>query len=220
MPAIVANAPNFLLNSDYPLDKLVYVAQGSCSMGPYVDVNIPHGLPFIPNCLMQWSRTSDFAVTYDENTGPFPSGNPGYMFSLQVSSEATATNVILRGNGIITITIYYRIIAFEPNDSATTVAPTSSTSDNFLLNTDYNYTKLYLYDNVTLAAGASTSIAHNFGYLPQVLSWAVLSGTSYSGVYISYSNQNIMREITTTNLNITNNLTATAKVYYRIYIDA
>ena len=116
MPAIQANAKSFLINSDYPLDKVVYINQGSVNIGGGIDRIIAHGLPFTPLISFVWSFTADFAITYQFNNGSFPSGNPGYYFSLQLSIQANATNITLSGNGTITsTTVYYRIFGFPHN---------------------------------------------------------------------------------------------------------
>ena len=57
------NPNNFLINTDYPLDMIIYykfyelTTNGSSSQ----TVTIPHGLGFTPLLFGVWSTTPDFA---------------------------------------------------------------------------------------------------------------------------------------------------------------
>lgn len=211
---------NFLFNTDYPIDQLVFVHEGSGSLGTGGTINVPHGLPFIPNVLFYWSFNSDFSIVYDQNVGPFPSGNPSFPFTLQVTATSDATNVILNANGTLgPSTVYYRIMAFEPSDSSADVPATAQSADNFTLNTDQNYTKLFLNDKVTVASGGNTTITHDLGYIPQVMIWNVFSGVSTPMQYTSLDGFNRDVEVTTTSIIINNDTFLTYDFYYRIYAD-
>lgn len=225
MPANTLYAPSFDLDTDYPLDKVIYIASGSGSISGSSDIVFPHGLPFAPMTGFYWSLTPDFSVIYENNVGPFPSGNPSVTFTLQVAIEADATNVTLRGNGILgSTTIYYRVFGFQPDDLDENLSSTSNQADQFILNTDYNYLKLLTADNVTLAAGASTTITHNLGYKPQVTGWFQYLGTIYPLQFVSLDPtgvaQNSSMEITDTTLVLYNGPILPSKFYYRIYLDS
>lgn len=213
---------NALLDSRYPMDKIIYLNQTSITSGAGTNVTIPHGFSFIPLPMMQWSFTQDFATSYETNTGQFPSGNPGYPFSLRVTIEANATNFIIRGDGVIgPTTIYVRIFAFQPSTSNVDVNPTVSSGDNSVINYAYNYMKLISESRTALLAPRSTTtIAHNLGYYPHILAWMETSlGTIYP-VDLSYPLNNPNIEVTTTALIIRNDdFLGSWYIHYRLYID-
>jgi len=216
----MADPRNFLLNTDYPVDKVVYINQGSVSMAGGVDRDIAHGLPFIPLVSFVWSFTPDFSVTYQYNMGPFPSGNPGYFFSLQVSISANATNIRLSGNGVLgATTIYYRIFAFVPDDFVGDIPSTTTLADNFVLLTDLNYTKLLTSSSVVLAPGQVFPIGHGLGYFPQVLAWVRPNNGPTIYPLEAQSPYNVNSEITTSSLILNNQDFQPQTVYYRIYTD-
>jgi len=219
MPAILANARNFLQNTDYPLDKVVYLNSGTTNIASGGSVNIAHGLPFIPLINFYWSLTPDFAVVYEDNVGPFPSGNPGFFFTLQVSARVTATNITLDANGTLgSTTIYYRIFGFQPDDSNVDLPPTASAGDVFSFNTDYNYLKLYSASHVSLAAGASFTLVHGLGYRPQVSTWFQTGGINYPSTYSNEDGRQV--EVTSSSVVFTNNSLSSGTMYYRIYQDS
>lgn len=219
----MADPRQFLINTDYPLDKVVYIKQGSTVIGTGGTVLIPHGLPFIPNALFIWSFTQDFSVTYPENTGAFPSGNPGFFFTLQVAMVSNATNIKLDANGTLgPTTIYYRIIAFAPSDYTGDLPATTSLGDRFVINTDSNYTKLVSEGILTLNIGNTQSVVHSLGYLPQVIYWYVSGGISYPMGYTNYFfgvNQSWNAILNTTSLTFNNNGFTNGVIHYRLYAD-
>lgn len=179
MPAVAANAKNFLLNSDYPQDKVVLLLSGSIPIDSATHT-IPHNLPFTPLVDGCWSMTSDFSTSYEFYSGDFPSGNPGYFFAHEVQLQANSTNVILPTLDIAggSKTAYYRIFGFEPSDSTADIASPITSSDNFVLNTDYNYMKLYTSGVANPGTAATYTIVHGLGYKPQVRAWYTVAGIS------------------------------------------
>lgn len=177
MPADVQKAKNFLLTTDFPLDKVIYLQSGSDTIpfptAGYV-VTIAHGLPFIPLVSGSWSLTSDFSLLYEYGSGTFPSSNIGASnFDQSMTISADSVNVYITPINVSgsSFTLYYRIFAFEPSDSNEDLEPTASAGDDFVLNTDYNYTKLYLNDVILSPAVGTEVILHNLGYEPQVMAW-------------------------------------------------
>lgn len=188
MPAILANAQNFLLNTDFPLDKIVHLKSGSFTVGGLTQGNfqtIPHNLGFIPLCNGNWSLTADFSVQYNYGNGIVPSSNPGALFDTVANVFADNTNVYISTDNanVSSRTIYYRIFALQPPDDDSTVAPVVSQGDTFVLNTDYNYTKLYLENYLDVPATGGTSnmyaVPHNLGYTSQGIGWQQLD--TYNG---------------------------------------
>lgn len=216
MPANPTTAKDMLVTSDYPLDKVVYLNSGSGSIASGGTITIAHGLSFTPLTGLVWSTTSDFSISYSDNSGSFPSGNPGFFYSLQVAVSSDSTNIYLDANGTAgSTTIYYRIFAFQPDDSNVDLPGTSSTADDFTISTDYNYSKLFEASHFTGSAGSTTTISHNIGELPKVLTWYKVGTRTYPVAFMSVDG--IQTEVTTTSIIIKNNLFVSAVIYYRAY---
>lgn len=155
---------DFVLNTDYEMDKIVLFKQGSFTQS----LQIPHGLSYTPLPFGVWSLDSDFNST---NTISGIDSNPEIPYTpmLSVSLIANSTNLVLNSaSNTNNAPIYYRIYAFEPSTSTKDAPSTSTNANKFILNSDYNYAKL-------LASGEFTTTGqeyqHNLGYLPQVLAW-------------------------------------------------
>lgn len=186
MPANVSVAKNFLLTTDFPLDKVVFLSSGTATV-PFptagFKVTIPHGLSFTPLTSGNWAFTSSFSTSYEYGSGTFPSSNVGasnFDFVLNVSSDATniyITPVNVSGSAV---DIYYRVFGLEPSDSNADVPFTASSADDFVLSTDYNYTKLYIEGSSTGAAPFSSTATTSLGYRPQVSYWYTdVTATTY-----------------------------------------
>ena len=221
MPAIAANAQNFLINSDYPMDKVVYLLSDSASMTGGTSLTIPHGLPFTPLVDMVWSYNSNFSVTYSDNAGPAPSAVYGWVFDLQVTVQSDATNIYINAGGpAAAATVYYRVFAFQPDDSNVELPATASSGDSFVLNSTYNYAKLLTAGHVSYGTGAvSMVIPHNLGYIPQVKVW--LKSTRLNPLNALSDDPFLWRiDATTASITVSNTSTFTAgTMYYRIYMD-
>lgn len=219
MPAIPANTDKFLFTTDYPMDQIVYLKEASYTIGTGIDITIPHGLPFTPLPMLQWSLNSDFSVAYEDNTGPFP-GNYTF-FRVLLAIEANSTNFIIRGgNGSdAPQTGYIRIFGFQPSDSNAEIPSTVSSGDKFILNTDYNYMKLAVAGKTgSIAANSSTTVTHNLGFIPHVLTWVEYTGTIYPSIAMPRYNCTV--EPTATTLEVRNEDTIESHVvHYRIYYD-
>lgn len=238
MPADVTKARSFLLTTDFPLDKVVYLKSGSFTMSAATSgvFSFPHNLSFAPLCSGSWSLTPDFSVQYEYGSGTFPSENISISSFNQILSlsdnffgntgGANTTNVYIawQNSSASATTVYYRIFAFGPPDIDYVAAPTASSGDNFVLNTDYNYTKLYINSARQVAAGNTYSVPYNGGNVPQVSVW--FTRTSDSKV-IPYDTQNIISSgysyivnINSISLSLsTESPTIINKLYNRIYLD-
>lgn len=222
----MTDARNFLLNSDYPLDKIVYMTSGSASTTFYsVDVTITHGLGFIPLPYIQWSFTSDFAVCYESLERTSDLYPPSFPYYTHI--RANSTNIVFEfTKSDITgpqLTFYYRLICFSPHDVVADVSNIANLADNFILNTDYNYTKLYLNDTITTTTEPQ-SVAHNLGYIPQVMCWVETAG-SVSPLPYSFIKANANNNLPANgygSLNITTSnmvFNKLGKYHYRLYLD-
>lgn len=223
MPAMLANAKNFLLSSDYSMDKIIFMASGSVtvSAGGADDNYTNHNLPVLPLMKGVWSYTSNFSNSYDMGQ-PLYSDND---VSVLVQSNSTQYRVYAFNNGGSSKTIYWRVFGVMDTTDTSTLDFTASTADSFVLNTDYNYTKLYLSGDANISS-SSVNIDHDLGYKPQVDVWfeAALIPGQYQTQYLGISNDggvyNSIR-ITNSQLQFVKGSLAgqSTKYKYRIYLD-
>jgi hypothetical protein len=192
------------------------------------DVHIPHGLPFMPLPRGLWTTDSTWQTAYEMNSGPITtSPTAPSPFTFDTGIEANSTEVIFRNQNWTgsTATLYYRIYAFMPSTVNLDAPFTNVGVDNFMINSDYNYTKLYL-AGVTAASGVASSTAvvpHNLGYRPQVMAWAERDGTVYDETY-TYVNSGVpdsgcdvnINDLTFTRASF---IPTTERFHYRIYLD-
>jgi len=199
---------DFLLNTDYEMDKIIYFREGTLNAGQY-DIDYPHNLPFTPLLFGVCAFNQDFS---DSRSVPFQQLT--HDNSIDFHAYANATNVRLSyiNYAGTPSKIYYRLYGFEPSDSHAKVGGTSKYAKNFILNTDYNYCKLFKKGITT----PTSTVAHNLGYLPQVLAWGESTAgwtapieTSTTGGYIAVTNTTVAFQYPS----------GMNKMHYRIYYD-
>lgn len=209
---------NFLLHTDYPIDKIVgsqtgSIAQAATSSGTTI---IAHSLSFAPLAIAKWSLSSDFSTSYDE-IGVSILNN--VTFTAQ--TDSTSLYIITGNNDGSAVTIYYRVLYLLPSNSTATVGATSSSFDDFFLNTDYNYTKIVAEGAIS---GGTQVITHSLGYYPQAEVW--YKRTSDGRIIHLVENEAVTlsrqptAQMTTTSLTMAENSTPVTNYYYRIYADA
>lgn len=170
------NAKGLLVNSDYPMPWIVYKREYSFLVKKqqidFTQVHIPHGLPFTPLLVGQWSDNADFNPAYDLAID-IPEGASGGQNETfcSVSSDSTNINVIAENNANVDRTFYLRLMGFAPPDYTGEVTPVEYTSP-FRYNSKYRYQKLYLSGKTTAA-----TVNHGLGYLPQAKVWLINNGT-------------------------------------------
>jgi hypothetical protein len=224
----VTDARNFLVNSDFPLDKVIYRATGSFALGAYfstVSVAVPHGLSFTPLPVIQWSTSSDFSVVYEAGSGPAPEDIILNILGVAVTCTADGTNIDIDATNFksTALTIYYRIFCFMPSNVNVDADSTQDTGDNFVLNTDQNYTKLF--DSGVLSLSTTTTVTHGLGYIPQVFMWIEDgSGIIYTP-FTALNNSSVVSadqqgyKITDTQIEFKELSPSYALGHYRIYVD-
>ena len=178
---------NFLINTDYEMDKIIYFKEQYVTPNQYGRATIAHGLGITPLITGVWSTTSDFAV-------PHPFSPPRSYYSSAadenkwitdtVECYADSTNIYLDlYSGSVdafpptTYPFYVRLMGFEPSNSNADLPSTSDNAGKFIINTDYNYLKLHS-TGVEAFPGSSPeviTITHNLGYRPQALFWFELT---------------------------------------------
>ena len=218
----------FLLNTDYEMDKIIYFKEGkfTASAGNLKTVQIPHNLGFAPLIFGLGSFNESFTNTRTLPLVDVNNPNGAFIFDF----EATDANINIYYqdvNGRFPTTIYYRIYGFEPSDTKNKIGPTSSHAKEFILNTDYNYCKLF--KKGTVAGDADTTINHNLGYIPQFLAWYEYKSLGTPTVYPVETNvwndplTSLPYGIAITSSKVTFKYSATgisnSKIHYRIYYD-
>lgn len=203
-----ADPRDFLLNTDYEMDKIIYFAEGSLNVGQY-DIDIPHKLPFVPLLFGVCAFNEDFS---DSRTVPFEQITRDNTIQFTASANATNVRLAYTSTSSSPSKIYYRLYGFEPSDSRAIVSPTSKYAKQFILNTDYNYCKLYKKG----VASVGDVVTHNLGYLPQTLAWQQANGW-VSPVETSTTSSAII--ITDSSITFQYPSLGVDKFHYRIYYD-
>lgn len=210
---------DFLLNTDYEMDKIVYFQQGSLNVGEY-DIDTPHNLPFTPLVFGVCAFNEDFS---DARGVPYEYLTQQTSITFTASANATNVRVSYTNDAGTPDKIYYRIYGFEPSDSRAKVGITSKHGKEFILNTDYNYCKLY--KKGVVDGQTATTIEHNFGYIPQILIWAESSSgwiaplerSDWGDIYGDISTSGVF--VTPAEVQFDASLYHYDKLHYRIYYD-
>jgi hypothetical protein len=173
---------DFLLNTDFGMDKIIYYTDYNTSVSDITTITIPHGLPTAPLVFGVWATNPDFVDSRNLDEGKDP-----WNRVLESSAYADMQNVYLRltpdynAQGYVQTDFYVRIFGFEPGSNwdglvlkGKKIAPTSKYAKEFIINTDYNYLKLVKAGEITTTydpTDQSWRFPHNLGYVPQVLLW-------------------------------------------------
>lgn len=223
-----SSAKQMLVSSDYPLDKIIYMHTRSVVVGAgsFNDQIFAHNLPFTPLILGQWSFDSNFETAYDANSGPRFS--PGGTLLFQSILQSNSTNIVIfnTNNQGVPVTVYWRIYGLMPS-TVSEVAPfTASTADDYIIDTDQNYSKLFMsgVTGFSSTLGSSVTVTHGIGYRPQVLVWTENSShTNWTGGYsIEGSSGNNRCRVGTNDIVLIRDsviLPSATRFHYRIYID-
>ena len=215
----MADPKDFLLNTDYEMDKIVYFKEGEFTG---ID-EFSHGLSFEPLIFGVWSTEKDFSSSnlIGNNTISYEPGavDPLGVYAL-IRGDNGNIKIRATGENSDTTKIYYRLYAFEPTNSNNSAPHTSTKAKQFILNTNYNYRKLK-------AAGIFTQngeeYQHNLGYIPHVVAWLkdgpdiggnlepFVWASPFSGYYITVTENKIKLKCPSGGW--------IDKVYWRIYYD-
>lgn len=194
---------NFLLNTDYEMDKIIYFTSGSINPGETKFIS--HNLGFAPLVFGVCAFNEDFS---DSRISPYQQWLDSGYIQFQFWSTNEHIRLGYHNDQSGSQKLYYRIYAFEPSNSSAQIAPTSDKAKKFVLNTDYNYCKLF---KKGIAHGNAT-IQHNLGYIPFVLAW---SGDPYT-MPAWYSDPDLDNIAVTTSSIV---IKSTGDTHYRIYYD-
>ena len=234
----MADPRNFLFNSDYEQDQIVYFDEGN-----YTNVttsgderSFAHKLSFTPLIFGIWDNDGsfDFPNTINSEGKQTIVNSLGeiYFFN-SIFVSADNTNIYVKMNpkmkadmsGTESTNFYFRLYAFEPTTSHATVGATAKHAHELIFSTDYNYLKIKKKGVVTASNGA-VSVDHGLGYIPQVLDWYefVVGGntrTAYADS-LSYAGSGYtppIVSITESAVSFDRYNYASTKHHYRIYYD-
>jgi len=181
---MAVNPRNFLVNSDFPLDQILFLNEGSTVVANNTfsgTVSIAHGLPFVPLPSLVWSNDADFTTAFNYWDGNFASSfiSPvGQQYD--VFADATNVNIRLFNTSGSSQTVYYRIYCFAPSTASvdSLVEHTANEGERFTINTDLNYMKLAATGSLSSGAG-TVSYSHGLSFVPRALVWYQVGSEFY-----------------------------------------
>lgn len=207
-----ADPRNFYLNTDYEMDKIIYFTEGEIEA--MQTKNIPHALGFAPLVFGICAFNSDFS---DPRSLPFEQMTQDNTIATTLYGFTDKVQIGYGNYADNPPKLYYRIYGFEPSNSRAKIGSTSKHANEFILNTDYNYCKLYKKGIIN----GDTTITHGLGYLPQVLAWKERNDGSILPVELFSIDAtlpgSVVNYVKVTNSDVI--FYNTGKVHYRIYYD-
>ena len=218
---------DFLLNTDFEMDKLILVKEGKLNGAQ--TAYIPHGLPFQPLAFGLCSFNADFSVPKPSpyNQDPEFIGSPDpfirYKISFAIATVGDNIRLTYTNQNNSSTPIYYRIYAFEPTTVNKKIGPTKDKAKVFSIDTDRDYRKLYKKGIVNI--GSSLTITHNFGYIPQMMIWYDMPALDVGYITNSYTltDSNVIytdkNKVVITYPSSSGEIYVGAKIHYRIYYD-
>jgi hypothetical protein len=227
MPLNPAAQKEFLMTSDYPIDKVTYLKEISIPLSSlsFNDITFAHGLTYTPLLQAQWSQDGTWPYAYDENSGPI---NAGFQHIIDTAVECNSTTISIfnTNNQAINTTVYWRLFGFMPTTVNVDAAFTSNLADPYAINSDNDYPKLFsagvtAFSSVT---GSTETVYHGLGYRPrQVLVWAEDGTKTYwmnSFAYPNPGNNNYCKVGINDILFVRDGLflSSAVRFHYRIYL--
>lgn len=175
----MADPRNFLVSSDYPQDKIIFLYESSMTVTDSTidSINIPNTLGFAFLPLLVWSNNSNFSIsnTLADNAYYTSAFTTAAGQSYEATCDSSNINISRYNFSGSTQTVYYRVYGFPPSglSNTTDVLGTANSGDRFILDTDNNYMKLFHAGKLTTTDKTYT---HALGYTPRVLIWGLAGG--------------------------------------------
>lgn len=170
----MVNPRNFLLNSEYPMDKVVFMKSGDLMVsGDFPDhVPIRHNLPFTPEIIWSYSTSPGFESS--SSSGLLVYGSTSQI-GLTVSSDSQFIHIEPFKIAAADRRLYWRAFGFMPPDAHedSEVPETATESNRFYRDSGLNYLKLLKGGVVGSGGGV---VNYDLKYRPRVLVWEHLSG--------------------------------------------
>lgn len=169
------NIDHFRLDSDYPMDKIVYFKEGTFTPNNG-SVSFSHGLSFTPLVFGIISPNSNFSESYAFNSPVAESGVTVTDFmprGIILLSNNTSICIYIASaiQSALSGTWYYRIYGFSNESSNITASETTTNAKKLILNSDYEYFKLYDTGSIEYSGSSQEIVHHNLGYRPYVMTW-------------------------------------------------
>lgn len=209
-------ANNFLLNTAYPIDKIVYMAEGSWTptgfdsetglahktdgyqtgidaphlvMGEWSDDNWNTSYPLgAGRYYGEWYRRDSQSPLYEKYTSVNALGYAGEAFSGVFGDNGFMIGIV----SAYSAEIKYRAYLVIPESSTNADTPkTASLSNPFNLDTRANYPKLVEDRLVFLQPNTPLTIYHGLGFTPFVRVWDSLIAETYEDCVFSDSSNSI-----------------------------
>lgn len=175
---------DFLLNTDYEMDKIIYAHDEERTVSSVTTITIPHTLPTVPLLFGIWSTSPDYTNSHELGDYDDP-----WNQNLRCYAKADLNNVYITltpqsvNGSYVSTTFYVRVFGFEPysdhevpgwTEPSLTYKKFPSTSKyakEFIINTDYNYLKLLRAGDPFTWQSDHAEYVHKLGYVPQILLW-------------------------------------------------
>lgn len=212
---------NFVLNTEYPADKIVWLYEGQMAVsGGWVanTISINHslGVPLFVRGLFtldNWVTCYQFGTTVYETQGLVMA----ISSSLSADTSTVVGKIFVNNSG----TCKYHLwgVIDEINTANLSVPETSpSTYNNFILNTTNNLPRLFAEGYAT----AGTTYNHGLGKVPYVDVWGKNSSNNWALVPmqpfgLSYGTGAKIK-VTNNTLEFTNETSPYSEFYYRVYV--
>lgn len=215
---------DFLFNSDYPIDKVIWTWEGDVPASGYAKT-IAHGLGAVPFC-KGIATTDNWNTTISSGAGTLDASAQNFNNSLDIGSDGT--NVYIWWYGTATAKVRVWGVFDETTTQNVDAAPTAQVSDGkFIFNTDYKYPALVKEGTVDVSS-ANVTITHNLGYIPVCDIWAYNNSMGGSNKWFDKINNAVITQfngvdtdvkISSTNIVFkkASGSPSTTKYYYRIY---
>lgn len=183
-----ADPRDFLLNTDYEMDKIIYFQKFEWTASTMTTVEVAHNLPTAPLIFGVWSTNPDYT-----DSNEIGEANNPWDQALQIRATVDLEKITftlvpaMQDNAYVTTKFYAMVFGFEPGSdwydpysgeylklTGHKLPPTSKYAKAFIVNTDYNYLKLYKSGNLGTWQTDHSEYTHGLGYTPQILSWDTL----------------------------------------------
>lgn len=232
---------NFLLNTEYPLDKVVYMTQGEWTptgfdsetgsaskifaietgidaphmvIGEWSDDNWETSYPLgTYRYRGGWYQRDSNSLLYEKSTRVLALGYMGDTIAEQPDNNGFIVQVA----SSYSTKVKWRAYVMIPESYwETIVSPTASLSNPLVLDTRDNYPKLFEDKIVKLSANTPVTVYHNLGFKPYIRAWSAFGGNSLKDTVFSCESFNITA---LDESKIVFEDTSNSFVYYRIYAD-
>lgn len=213
----MANLNNYIINSDYPMEKVAWVfetsgttsSSGSSTIAAQTTLTRtnPTGTPLLLDGIYSFDN---WASAY-----PISCGDRDRYWEF-VQLRSTSEEILISFVGYSTsLPFKVRLWGFIPEDYPDGNAPKTDTASNypFTIDTSKNYMNIYKTGRVTASSPSPATVSHNLGYMPFVRIWRG-SNTNWELFPIQSSQY---AEINNDELVIKGNSNYSATYYYRIY---